>query len=100
MDDLHEVWKNKPENTLIMDNRTPEEFARGHVPGSLNIPLGTENDNIDRLKHFDQVFIYCRSGRRAQTTFTNLSFQGLEHLFCISHSGMPDWIKAGYEVET
>jgi sulfur dioxygenase len=100
MDDLHQLWQNKPDNTLIMDNRTPEEFARGHVPGSVNIPLGTENDNIDTLKNYDQVFIYCRSGRRAQTTFTNLSFQGLEHLHCVCHSGMPDWIKAGYDVET
>lgn len=100
MDNLHELWQSKPESTLIMDNRTPEEFAKGHVPGSVNIPLGTENDNIDRLRQFDQVYIYCRSGRRAQTTFTNLSFQGLEHLYCISHSGMPDWIDAGYEVET
>ncbi len=99
MNDLHEVWQNLPENTLIMDNRTPEEFAKGHVPGSLNIPLGTENDNLDKIKSYDSVYIYCRSGRRAQTTFTNLSFQGLEHLYCVSHSGMPDWIKAGYEVE-
>jgi len=98
MDDLHEVWRELPENTLIMDNRTPEEYAKGHVPGSVNIPLGTENDNVDKIKSYDSVYIYCRSGRRAQTTFTNLSFLGLEHLTCISHSGMPDWIKGGYEV--
>lgn len=100
MDDLYEVWQNKTERILIMDNRTADEYAKGHVPGSENIPLGTENENINHLKQFDQVYIYCRSGRRAQTTFTNLSFQGLEHLNCISHSGMTDWIKAGYEVET
>ena len=100
MENLYQLWQNKPENTLILDNRTPVEFAKGHVPGSQNIPFGTENDKIEALKKYDQVFIYCRSGRRAQTTFTNLSFQGLENLNCISHSGMPDWIKAGYEVET
>ena len=43
MNDLHEVWQKLPGNTLVMDNRTPEEFARGHVPGSRNIPMGTEN---------------------------------------------------------
>ena len=100
MDDLYEVWKNKADNILIMDNRTPEEFHKGHVPGSINIPLGTENDNLQTIKGYDQVYIYCRSGRRAQTTFTNLSFQGLENLNCVSHSGMPDWVKAGYEIET
>ncbi|MDH5354079.1 MAG: MBL fold metallo-hydrolase [Gammaproteobacteria bacterium] len=100
MNDLHQVWQKLPENCLIMDNRTPEEFAKGHVPGSLNIPLGSENDNIGKINTYDKVYIYCRSGRRAQTTFTNLSFQGMEHLYCVSHSGMPDWIKAGYEVES
>ena len=99
MNDLWEVCQNLPENTLIIDNRTAEEYAKGHVPGSVNIPMGTENNNLEEIKNHDNVYIYCRSGRRAQTTFTNLSFQGLEHLTCVSHSGMPDWIKAGYEVE-
>jgi rhodanese-related sulfurtransferase len=51
------------------------------------------------LNQYQQVFIYCRSGRRAQTAFTNLNMQGLDHLVCISHSGMPNWIKAAYPVE-
>jgi len=33
MNDLHQIWQDLPENTLVMDNRTVEEFARGHVPG-------------------------------------------------------------------
>ena len=99
MNDLHEVWQDQNEDTLILDNRTPEEYARGHVPGSLNIPLGTEDGQIETLNNYSQVYIYCRSGRRAQTSFTNLNLQGLEHLVCISHSGMPDWIAAGYQVE-
>ncbi len=99
MGDLHEVWRALPDNKLIMDNRTIEEFSRGHVPGSRNIPLGTEDEHIDELKEFEQVYIYCRSGRRAQTAFTNLSLQGLDHMICISHSGMPNWIDAEYPVE-
>ena len=100
MNDLHEIWQDLPTNTLVMDNRTPEEFAKGHVPGSRNIPMGTENTHVDELRGYDQVFLYCRSGRRAQTATTNLNFQGLNHITCISHSGMPDWEKAGYPVET
>jgi rhodanese-related sulfurtransferase len=100
MNDLYQSWQKQPENALIMDNRTPEEFARGHVPGSRNIPMGTENAHVDELKQFHQVYLYCRSGRRAQTAATNLHFQGLNHIVCVSHSGMPDWEKAGYPVET
>jgi glyoxylase-like metal-dependent hydrolase (beta-lactamase superfamily II)/rhodanese-related sulfurtransferase len=100
MNDLYNVWKELPDNTLVMDNRTPKEFAKGHVPGSRNIPMGTENAHVEELRRYDQVFLYCRSGRRAQTATTNLNFQGLNHITCISHSGMPDWEKAGYPVET
>jgi sulfur dioxygenase len=100
MSDLHRVWQDLPQNTLVMDNRTPEEYARGHVPGSRNIPMGTENQQVPELGKFDQIYLYCRSGRRAQTTATNLHFQGLNQVTCISHSGMPDWEKAGYPVET
>ena len=52
------------------------------------------------LKKYDPIYVYCRSGRRAQTTTTNLSFQGLNQIVCVSHSGMPDWEKAGYPVDT
>ena len=99
MNSLHEVWQSLPQQSLIVDNRTPEEFAKAHVPGSRNIPLGTENEQIDLLNQYQQVFIYCRSGRRAQTAFTNLNMQGLDNLVCISHSGMPNWINAAYPVE-
>ena len=100
MNDLHEVWRDLPDRALVMDNRTPEEFAKGHVPGSQNIPMGTENAHVDELRQYDKIYLYCRSGRRAQTATTNLNFQGLNHIVCISHSGMPDWEKAGYPVET
>ena len=100
MNDLHRVWQQLPDKVLVMDNRTPEEYARGHVPGSRNIPMGTENEHIDELRQYERIYLYCRSGRRAQTTTTNLNFQGLDRIVCIGHSGMPDWEKAGYPVET
>ena len=56
-----------PANATILDVRTPEEFARGHVPNATLIPhselaeriaeLGTEKDN--------PVVVYCQSGKRA-----------------------------------
>jgi glyoxylase-like metal-dependent hydrolase (beta-lactamase superfamily II)/rhodanese-related sulfurtransferase len=99
MDDLYRVWQELPDQVLVMDNRTPEEYARGHVPGSRNIPMGTENKHLDDLRQYERIYVYCRSGRRAQTTTTNLNFQGLDQVVCIGHSGMPDWDKAGYPVE-
>ena len=48
---------------VLMDVRTPEEYAAGHIPGSVNVPL-------DRLWNYNgdadaPVFVYCRSGARS-----------------------------------
>ncbi len=100
MDDLYKVWRENNADELIVDNRTPEEFAEGHIPRCKNIPLGTEDQYIEELTQYKRVYIYCRSGRRAQTALTNLSIMGLENLICISHSGLPNWIDAGYQINT
>lgn len=100
MDDLHKVWRALPASTLIVDSRTPAEYEIGHVPGSRNIPFGTEVQHADELKKFEKVYLYCRSGRRAQTAFTNLTIMGLNNLVCVGHSGMPNWVLAGYPVES
>ena len=99
MEDLHKVWRNIGDNELIIDNRTPEEYAEGHVPGSVNLPFGEESEHAETLKKYQKAYIYCRSGRRAQTALTNLSLAGVDNLLCVSHTGMPDWVSAGYPVE-
>jgi len=99
MSDLHSSWQQLGDNELIVDNRRAEEFAEGHVPGSRNIPLGTEGAHAEELKAYSKVYMYCRSGRRAQTALTNLSLIGVNNLVCVSHTGMPNWIAAGYPVE-
>ncbi len=55
------------QGALLLDVRTPAEFAGGHVEGAVNLPhdqvLGTEPVFADK-KNTD-VVIYCRSGRRS-----------------------------------
>jgi len=99
MNELYKEWKKDDPDQLIVDNRTLEEFAEGHVPGCQNIPLGTESQCVEELKQYKRVYLYCRSGRRAQTALTNLSIIGLDNVICISHTGMADWIEAGYPTE-
>ena len=54
----------------IADVRTPAEFALGHVPGSINIPLNELPERITEFKQMQQpVLICCASGiRSAQAT--------------------------------
>lgn len=97
--DLHQAWQALGDDELIVDTRSVAEFEIGHVPGARNIAFGDEGRFVDDLKSYKKVYLYCRSGRRAQTVFTNLSIMGLNNLVCVGHSGMPEWLGSDYPVE-
>ncbi|MFT5789023.1 MAG: sulfur dioxygenase [Shewanella sp.] len=99
MNALYNVWLKENSNTLIIDNRTKEEYSGGHIPRSHNIPFGTESQHLKELQGFNHIYIYCHSGRRAQTALTNLSIMGLDNITCVSHSGLPEWIAMNYPIE-
>jgi len=50
---------------LILDVRTPEEFAAGHVPGAVLVPHDELEKRIGELGAPRPVVVYCKSGRRA-----------------------------------
>ncbi|WP_081310600.1 rhodanese-like domain-containing protein [Pseudoalteromonas luteoviolacea] len=52
----------------IIDVRTPEEYASGHIKGAINIPydqIEAQTAVLQKLKPYTLV-VYCRSGRRAR----------------------------------
>ena len=61
-------WNNKAINQII-DVRSPEEFAAGHVKGAINIPFDQieQNHNLLNTLKPSTLVVYCRSGRRAGT---------------------------------
>lgn len=57
-----------PEGVLILDVRTPEEFAAGHVPEAVNIPhdqLAARLPELDAAKS-SPIVVYCERGGRAK----------------------------------
>jgi phage shock protein E len=50
---------------LVLDVRSPEEFADGHVPGAVLIPHDQLEARIAELGEPRDVVVYCRSGRRS-----------------------------------
>ena len=66
------------EAPVILDVRTPEESAAGHVPGAVNIPVDDLPARIAEVpaSRDAEVLVYCRSGRRAQTAMETLAAQG------------------------
>jgi len=73
------------ETTLVLDVRSAEEFAEGHIEGAINISHKQINANLNKIMAFkDQtVVVHCRSGRRALSAENDLraaGFSDLRHL--------------------
>lgn len=68
------------ENALIVDVRTPQEFAAGHFEGAINIPLNTVEANLDQFKGQEQIVVYCRSGARSGNAKKILDNAGFENV--------------------
>lgn len=68
--------------TVIVDVRTPSEFAAGHLDGAINIDVQstTFDTDISSLPKDGDYVVYCASGNRsaaATTRMTDLGFTGL-----------------------
>ena len=50
---------------LILDVRSPAEYAQGHVKGSLNIPLGELPGRLGELRKDKAILACCASGMRS-----------------------------------
>lgn len=63
----------------VIDVRTPEEFAGGHVAGSINIPLGELPGRVAEIKHMPPPLVLCcASGGRSGQAAAFLKMQGVD----------------------
>ncbi len=99
IEELHAATQTLSPNDLILDVRTPGEFAAGHVPKAKNIPVDQVMKHVEELKKFSKVYMYCRSGGRVTLAHQILSSMGLNNLVCVDDGGFPDWAEAGYTIE-
>lgn len=72
----------KDTTLLILDVRSPEEFAAGHVPGAVNVPYTYLPASISELKDAanKDIVIYCESGVRAERAASRLRENGFTRL--------------------
>lgn len=69
--------------SVIVDVRTSEEFATGHIDGAVNIPLDQINQGITSIKGLTKespILVYCRSGRRSAMARAALEQQGFKQV--------------------
>ena len=61
-----------PGGGTLIDIREIDEYVAGHIPQAVNIPLSTIEENIERFRDGNDVYLVCRSGGR--------SFRACEYL--------------------
>ncbi len=66
-------------NAIIIDVRTKEEFSKGAISGSRNIPLQVLNSKINEIKKLNKpVIACCASGMRSANATSTLKNNGIE----------------------
>jgi rhodanese-related sulfurtransferase len=78
---------------LLLDVREPDEWAAGHVPGAVHIPLGQLVERVDELPEDRQVVVICRSGARSARAAAFLASSGFDAVNLAG--GMHAWAAAG-----
>ena len=88
-----------PAGALVLDVRTPEEFASGHVPGAVNIPHTELADRLSevRVSKDSPVVVYCERGGRAGQAAEVLLTAGYSDVLHLA-GDMSAWRSAGRPV--
>ena len=80
----------------LIDVREVDEFAAGHVPGAVNLPMSTIGDHLDELP--DEAFdVICQAGGRSARVVQALEARGYDATNV--EGGTGEWISAGLPVE-
>ena len=87
MDEGVRQYRSTP-GALLVDVREPDEYAAGHVPGSVNLPLSQIRSAEQTLTDKSQpLFVYCLSGGRssqATAQLTRMGYQAVTNIGGIS----------------
>lgn len=81
------------QNAQLVDVRSKEEFAQGHIVNAINMPLADISEGkakLDKLKK-KPVVVYCQVGRTSLTACKQFTDAGIEQVFNLQ-GGINSWI--------
>ena len=83
----------------VIDVRTPGEYASGHLPGAVNVPLDQVRRALPDIRHAaarGDLLVVCASGTRSQAAHKLLAEQGVPSVTLTGGTGA--WAAAGHEL--
>lgn len=90
-------WQEMTAGNVVIDVRTPEEYASGHAPEAQNINLngGSFAEEVGKLDPNTTYVVYCRSGNRSAQAAAIMRQEGLD---VIDAGGLGDIQNAGAQL--
>ena len=82
------------QQVTLLDVRGEDEWRSGHVPGSINVPVGKLSQQAGRLPSERPIVVHCQSGGRAAIAASVLKAMGLDHVGVFA-GGYAEWTAAG-----
>jgi rhodanese-related sulfurtransferase len=101
VDQAAAIVDNPPDDLVVLDVRTPEEFAEGHLDGAVLVDFYA-TDFVDQLAALDTdvpYLVYCRSGNRSGETLGVMEQLGFSSVVDVD-GGIVAWSGAGLPVTT
>jgi rhodanese-related sulfurtransferase len=86
-----------PPDAVLLDVREDDEWAAGHAPGAVHVPMTQLAARLDDLPDGSPVYVICRSGGRSRRATAYLNQQGWDTVNVAG--GMGGWARAGRPME-
>ena len=96
-DEAEKLIKDNPK-TIVLDVRTSDEFAAGHIPGAKNVDFFDDNfaKKVGALDPATPVIVHCAAGGRSTQALPSLKDKKVVYHL---NDGFKAWEKAGKPVE-
>ena len=65
---------------VLLDVRTDKEYAAGHIPGAVHVPLSEIGEKIKKLKKDKEIVVFCQNGNRSIWAIKRLMGMGYTNL--------------------
>lgn len=89
----------KKANVTLVDVRTPEEYAEGHIKASVLVPVQVLQEQLEKLPNKDEcLYVYCRRGLRGANAVKILRSSGYTDVHNMT-GGIEAWMSKNYPVQ-
>ncbi|WP_339657519.1 rhodanese-like domain-containing protein [uncultured Maribacter sp.] len=91
---ITEITQEEISKVILLDVRTPQEFAQGHINGAINIDWFSDDFNaqVAEIDKDETIYVYCKKGGRSLKSQIRLKELGFLHVINLE-GGYDQYVK-------